>query len=150
MQGDQIQGLLSGREDRFRQKWRRPKSIFQALFAFLLWSAHNRQLNIKGCSNLSCNKDCKFSGARAKKQDSWFLVKPWEALWEVKNAKLTSHKKCGITWFFTIHTFVQMEISTHNWCVAETISFICWNRKLLMFLCMCYSISKPVQWVQHK
>ncbi|XP_040998097.1 magnesium dechelatase SGRL, chloroplastic-like [Juglans microcarpa x Juglans regia] len=36
MQGDQIQGLLSGREDRFRQKWRCPKSIFQALFAFLL------------------------------------------------------------------------------------------------------------------
>ncbi|XP_040996644.1 magnesium dechelatase SGRL, chloroplastic-like [Juglans microcarpa x Juglans regia] len=35
-QGDQTQGLLSGSEDGLKQKWRRPKSIIQALFAFLL------------------------------------------------------------------------------------------------------------------
>ncbi|XP_062159542.1 magnesium dechelatase SGRL, chloroplastic [Alnus glutinosa] len=35
-QGEHIQGLLSAREDGLREKWGRPKSIFQALFAFLL------------------------------------------------------------------------------------------------------------------
>ncbi|KAG6674104.1 hypothetical protein I3842_15G025600 [Carya illinoinensis] len=35
-QGDQTQGLFSGSEDGLKQKWRRPESIIQALFAFLL------------------------------------------------------------------------------------------------------------------
>ncbi|KAK7840418.1 magnesium dechelatase SGRL, chloroplastic [Quercus suber] len=35
-QGDQIQGLISASEDSLKQKWGKPRSIFQALFAFLL------------------------------------------------------------------------------------------------------------------
>ncbi|KAE8100506.1 hypothetical protein FH972_018402 [Carpinus fangiana] len=35
-QEEHIQGLLSASEDGLREKWGRPKSIFQALFAFLL------------------------------------------------------------------------------------------------------------------
>lgn len=35
-QGDQIQGLISASEDALREKWGKPRSIFQALFAFLL------------------------------------------------------------------------------------------------------------------
>lgn len=35
-QGEHVQGLLSASEDGLREKWGLPKSIFQALFAFLL------------------------------------------------------------------------------------------------------------------